>query len=179
MKDLSWALEHWEPAVFLWNIQNEHSCPSGLMEGCSKQTLLLVSSSKKNGLYTSGEASLFCHSNHGDCISFTFEGEKDIHSSWTEIELRRERHRKVLHVGLFLGSKAIFRASVYMSVAGLLKESLKDLVALDDSGSQGWQLHKWSQDTTTSNFSLPTISYPPLWGHYIIQGETVSLQVKI
>lgn len=146
---------------------------------CFKQTLLLLSSSRKIGRYISSVTSFFCHSNHGDCISFTFEGEKDIQSSWTEIELRRKRHKEALYVRVFLWSKEIFWASLYRHVAGLLKESLKDLVAINNSVSQWWQLHKWYQGNTAINFSPPTISYPPLWGDYIIQGETVSLQVKI
>lgn len=102
--------------------------------------------------------------------SLTFEGEKDIHSCWTQIELRREGHKECC-IRVFLWGKLVFWASLYMHVAALLRETLEDLVALNNSVSQGWQLHKWRQDTTASDVSLPTISYHPLWGDYIIQGK--------
>lgn len=178
MKDLSWALG---ACTILMECPKWTQFPirSYGRLFCFQQTLLLVSSSRKIGLYISAVASFFCHSNHEDCISFTFEGEKDIQSSWAEIELRRERHKEVLYVKVFLWSKEIFWASLYVHVAGLLREGLKHLVAINNSVSQWWQLHKWYQGTTARNVSLPTISYPPLWGDYIIQGETASLQVKI
>lgn len=82
--------------------------------------------------------SFFCHSNHGDCISFTFEGEKDIQSSWIEIEFRRERDTKKCCLLEF--SCGVRQYSELLST-GMCQacsgKALKVLVALNNSVSQG------------------------------------------
>lgn len=91
------------------NEMPKHSSPSGLMEGCPVLIKLSDWSVLPERL---------------DCIHLVWQvssvtqimgttsllhlNVRTILSSWTETEFRRERHKEVLSVGVFLWSKAIF-----------------------------------------------------------------------